>query len=601
MPEIKKRNIKKKTWRWLKITAGVFLLILVLAHAFLFFYISPIVERLAKEAVYNHSEHLYSLSFRKFSFSLFGQSITVKDMYLKPDTVLYRQIKNQGPGIADLYTVYVPELKIDNVELYEAIFEDFLEIDEIFVREPELLLVHDRQVKVKKKPKKKLEMRSLTSSKFSSLSVHKINMENASLKYLALDTFSITPIGIHNISLHVTNLRISDADTGNVQYADDAELVLKDYGLNMPGGMYALKINTVKVKPLTSSIELDSLTYTPRHGKYKHGEVKGYQDDRMNIRVKKVNITNIDLPAYLDHRSLHAGKVSVDGIALYDFRDKNLPPSPYKINKLPHVRLQDLSSSIIVDTIKVTNGFLLYEEHAEGADAPGSMKFSELNLTATNITNDSASLVKNAVCNINLNAMLMGTTKLNASFNFDLDDPNGKFFCSGTLGKLDVRELNAMLEPATRVRLDEGMVDRADFSISANDHFASGVLNLHYHDLKIKITDDEASGIKRRLGSLAINKLFVKSGNPDKGEPLRKGRIFYRRDRTKAIFNFCWKALFSGIASTLGIADEMEKQAAKVQEEEEKERRQLTRDRRKEIKQKLRQEKKSDRQKIRSS
>jgi hypothetical protein len=72
-------------------------------------------------------------------------------------------------------------------------------------------------------------------------------------------------------------------------------------------------------------------------------------------------------------------------------------------------------------------------------------------------------------------------------------------------------------------------------------------------------------GLGNILGSFFANTFIIKTNNP-KNFVLRKGDIFFERDKKRAIFNYWTKTFLSGVISSIGAANN-KKKIKKMQEE----------------------------------
>ena len=71
----------------------------------------------------------------------------------------------------------------------------------------------------------------------------------------------------------------------------------------------------------------------------------------------------------------------------------------------------------------------------------------------------------------------------------------------------------------------------------------------------MKIQFHSRQNIKRpaiitKLGTGLVNALVVRRNNP-MNDKFKHGSIDFQRDKTKSIFNFWWKSVFTGMANTI--------------------------------------------------
>ena len=105
-------------------------------------------------------------------------------------------------------------------------------------------------------------------------------------------------------------------------------------------------------------------------------------------------------------------------------------------------------------------------------------------------------------------------------------------------------------------------------TVKANEDYSYGEMKFYYEDLKIALLDRETEtpkGVGKVLGSFFANTFFVKSNNP-KNLRLRKGDVFFERDKKRAIFQYWTRSILSGMVSTIAPINH-KKKIKKMQEE----------------------------------
>ena len=95
----------------------------------------------------------------------------------------------------------------------------------------------------------------------------------------------------------------------------------------------------------------------------------------------------------------------------------------------------------------------------------------------------------------------------------------------------------------------------------ANNLYSYGEMKFYYEDLKIQLLKRETElpeGFGNALGSFFANTFIIRSNNP-RNLFLRKGDIFFERDKKRAIFNYWTKTFLSGVVSSIGATNNKKK------------------------------------------
>jgi hypothetical protein len=198
-------------------------------------------------------------------------------------------------------------------------------------------------------------------------------------------------------------------------------------------------------------------------------------------------------------------------------------------------------------------GHINVELLAENGEIPGQLFFENFQALAFNVTNDPALIQDGIDLGLNASDNIMGEALLKANFAFDMQDVNGSYVYTGSLGSMDMQNFNPILEPIALVKIRRGKIDTMNMRIEANKYYAIGSMDLYYDNLRIAILDRNKDDLPtdRSLVSFFANTFIVNANNPH-FFILRKGDIYAERDPRKAIFDHWARSSLSGIISSIG-------------------------------------------------
>jgi len=196
-----------------------------------------------------------------------------------------------------------------------------------------------------------------------------------------------------------------------------------------------------------------------------------------------------------------------------------------------------------------------YEELNKGASQAGIIDFKDFTGGILNITNDSSRLAVNHIMTAAINCYILSEGNLQADFEFDLTDPNGKHSYKAFLtDEMSLLSLNKMLEPSVNVHISSGIAKKLKMEVEGNADYITGEMDFLYNDLHFNLISKKTgttSAFGPALGSFFANTFIVRTNNPN---PLlvRGGDVYAERDTTKAFFNYITKTALSGIVSSIG-------------------------------------------------
>lgn len=312
--------------------------------------------------------------------------------------------------------------------------------------------------------------------------------------------------------------------------------------------MYDLVADRIYLDRTLKQLEVDSLSITPRFSKAAFAARSRVENDRFegvipSVRARDFEVGTGDSVYIAATEFALRFNLSVYRNKHYPFPDRNYMP-------LPMAALKDLPFALKIDTVKLGSSFVSYEEVGENADSSGTVFFEDLRAVIHSLSSDSAAPAPA----LHAEAKFMGKGKLEVHCEFSRTQKPSVL--RGSLEEFPLVLLNDVLKPQAGIAIERGTVSLLSFRFTFNDIQSQGTTDLSYRNLKViglkekKQTDQV---VKRELLTLALN-MFIKddAGRYETGERMT-GEIAFERDRRKAIFNYWWKSLFSGIKSSFNL------------------------------------------------
>jgi hypothetical protein len=244
---------------------------------------------------------------------------------------------------------------------------------------------------------------------------------------------------------------------------------------------------------------------------------------------------------------------------------------------MPQELMQKAGMDVSVDSLFIENASINYFEFPEVGMIPGQLSFNKLNaaLYPFNLVKEEQVYPAEKMFLL-ANAKLNGQADLNLQAHFFFDDPY-PINVNAQLGEFDLDHLNSILEPNAFVRVTQGKIIGADWSFVADEKEAIGRMEILYSDLKLELLDErtlEKGKGRKGILTFVLNTFAVRSNNPRRY--LRKpigSSIYEPRNKERFVFNYWWKATFSGLKGSLGLGQD--KVPKKKRKEAEKRKKQL--------------------------
>lgn len=508
-----------RTLKWILIIAVSSTLLLILAGSLLSYYASQQLEKRLK---------LIGGTFDALNINLISQQITIHQLkfHLPGDSV--HPVPTTGQ---------IKNITFKKVNFYQALVKKKLRIKEV--------TVSDANISVNQKT-------ALTDSASGKIDLESIFVDLFTVKNLTMTVVDDSLMRYSGtLNLAIDNIKSSDtSDVANFKAYSlkDIEAKVTKLIIHESTGLYQTKISTVDFNTSDQNLQIDSIFLIPKYSKYKFAKAAGKQIDRINTFIRRVEINGLHFDQFRDSAFV-ASDINIIAAEVSSFRDKRMPFKQKENKPLPMEALKGLNFSIEVDTIRLRDSKITYEEFPTDGFKSGKVIFENLQATLTNLSNRTYQN-KPAYATLRASASLMGKGQIQASFFLPIEDKT-PYHAEGKISKMSLHHLNPVLENLAFISIESGRLNEINFNFDYSDNDSNGELTINYQDLKINGLKKEKSVVINDVKTFLIN--TVVKNDKDKGIPTEKrtGTIAFERDKKRQIFNYWWKSLLSGIKASV--------------------------------------------------
>ncbi|MEM1135936.1 MAG: hypothetical protein AAGI07_08845, partial [Bacteroidota bacterium] len=462
--------------------------------------------------------------------------------------------------------IYTPELSFNGFDLGKLLFENDLYINNFQLEKPKFraALHTGGQITSSVASSRNFntaDLDTIFKSMFNHVEIANFQFDEAEL------VLGVHPQGDQSMYLTLDKIFAKVENLNNYlvvdgyprfMLADDIQVGVRDYGLNLPDSIYRFESEELGFSTGKKLVYIDDLDIKPRVSKKTIAELFGHEIDWIHLNAAKLELENFDFEQFIADEALQANQLNIDRLDAYVYRDKR-PPSAFGSRpSMPQQFLREMKTYIKLDTVNLYNSKLTYEERASDGTAPGQIYFDNLNAYAYNITNDPDLLAEGATALLFANALLMGEGRLEAAFTFPINNENNSFTYQGSLEPMDLRAINPMLENVAGLKVNSGGLRKLTFDVQADREYADGFMRFYYKNLNVALLKKDAKPKKqgkiKGLLTMFAN-VLVKSKNP-RFLFLKRGKIYAERDKSKSIFNYWAKTILSGLKHSVGFSYE---------------------------------------------
>ncbi len=529
--------------RWMiAVIAGLIIILLILQLLIAVFADDYLANRL-KSTV--HQSSPYTLKFEDLDLNLFAGSVELNEAHLSTDS---------AATIRNKLNIKVEGIEAEGISFWSYFFDDKLTIDEILINNPAITAAVPNNSEQGQRQNNQILtsldslLYSAIAPRFQALTIGRFEVEDATITALKSKNRD-TLASIENLHLTLQNIHIDSTAVESKNYfiTDDFSLKIKNGSYRL-SNLYQLKVDELKILSSRQTLKIDSLQLIPQYPKFKFGQVHGYEIDRIDLLIPTIKMEKIAFDKLVKTGRLEAEKLVINNANMVDFRNKALPFPPNQSPPLPHIALRNMDFTLKIDTIKVNDAFISYNEYHEGAPQAGTVTFEHLNGTITNVTNYPGLIEQGIIMKMDASAQVMGKALLETHFEFPMNTDIGFHRIEGSIDNLPLPALNPIFKYVAFAKINDGQINHLEFAMNLNQKESQGELIMNYENLEISLLDKETmeqTGILTDIKTVLANAVIVEGNTPDEG--MRLGKIAFERIQKKSFFNYWWKSLYSGM------------------------------------------------------
>ncbi|MDP2724150.1 MAG: hypothetical protein Q8O72_15440 [Bacteroidales bacterium] len=564
--------VKKRKSRKIFLISGIVLAVILVLTLSANLIVSRIVERKVRNILETTPVKGYDISFNTLRVNLFSMSVILKDICLKPDTILMNEYKSFSATKKTLIQTEIPVLKIRYLDALSYLSGNVVTIDEILYQRATITIYTGGGKREKRKItaeeiEKGINMNNLVIPGIGGVDIGEIKLNN-------LNLLVINPVKgdtlVHNTDIDFTLEKIylikNESDSNSFRLdMSDIRFELTNEHFVVASGKYNLSFSKLSFSAKTHEILINDFLFKPTLDAKRLASQFKYRTDVYQAEVRDIAVQLGDVKNMLITGNYYLPQIRLDGLNLFIVRNISLPFDEARRPLLPNQLLKTLKTDIDIDSLEITNGNLLYEETNNDNTLPMKVSLDKLHLLISEITSIRDSMANNRPMKIHLTADLQNQLPLDVRFEFPLLSKSDTFSFAGTLGGGKMSIFNPVVKSAVDVKFVNGKLNGIDFSVQANPAYAMGEMTMLYTGLQGEVLKKSSDNSNKLLSWIADQ--VVKSDNPFAREKPRVVPVYFDRVMYKGFGNFAFKSLLSGIlASTIPTFDHSNQKKINVRE-----------------------------------
>ena len=541
----------------------VLLVLILISSLIINLYFSPVLSTQLKKTVFRLSNGLYKVDFAESSLDILTGRIVIDHLTLKPDNAVFTQLKTAGKAPNNIYTLAVDRIVLKRIHPFKLYFKKELDVDEIVISQPSVLAQYKELHNHDLPDSGKKSFYKHIAGTLKSLRIGQVLLNNINLNSREEINNQVKVRHLKEIDLKITDLLIdstSENDKSRFNFCKDITAVFNNYGGQTDNKLYQYKAKTLTFSSAKSNIKLANAVFMPLKTANSLANRLILQR-RFQIQADSIVIDHFDYKKFFSYRDFIASAVTVYGKRVDVFYDRTLSKKPVdSAKKGLYGLLKSVRRNIAIKTIKLRGIDVFYTEVSAKTKLQGAIAFEQLNGSVNNIVTGDDTAQTNRKITASLTANLMGYGKLDLNVVFNPADPAHIIYYKGTLGAMNLVNLNPATKPLGLIQFTNGIVTNLSFNMEANAEKATGTVVFLYHDLNVLLLrQDEKNALKRMpFVSVLANAFVLIRNNPTFNSPPRIENVVYERPENTSYSGFLWRSVYSGIKGSIGLSAEIE-------------------------------------------
>ncbi len=559
-----KKLTSGKWFKKLGLPLLVLLFLTIISAVIINLYFSPVLSNQLKKSVFKLSNGLYQVDFTKSSIYIISGRIIIDHLILKPDTAVFNRLKKAGKAPNNVYTLSVGRIILKHIHPFKLYFKKDLDVDEIVISRPSVQVIYQKlhDQNLSENGKKTLYQR--ISGTLKSVHVGHILLDSINLRYQEEIDHRTKITYLKEIDLKGTDLLIDSAsqnDKSRFNFCKDITAVFNHYKGQTQNGLYQYQANSITFSSSKANIKMVDAVFMPLKTVSDIAGKQNLQRRKFKLETDSIRIDHFDYRAFIGYRKLLASDITIFGKQIDIFYDHTLPRKPMNAAKSGlFFMLKKVHRDIAVKSVHFKDVDVIYTEISAKTKLRGAITFEKLSGSVSNIVTGNDTLQANRKLSASLTANLMGYGKLDVDFQLDAADPASILYYKGSLGAMNLVNLNNATKPLGLIQFTNGIVTSLNFDMQANAGKATGRVVFLYHDLNVILLKQDEKNTLHRMSFMSVlaNAFVLIRDNPRFNDSARVANVVFERPENTSYLGLIWRSVYAGIKESIGLSAEVE-------------------------------------------
>lgn len=360
---------RKRTSRWAIGAAVLFFISLFALQFVLMNYTKSILQNALNLQLQLATGGKFSSSFDNIGVDYTSRSFIIHDLLL----VSGQQDKKEGVDAPNNYTIFIPQVRINGINLRKAYLDNFLDIQSLELLKPVFKLDFDFDAEDDSTPFLRAEFYKILPESIEELRIGQIQLKEASLTLSTTKNGRQSFLDARSMDSDLNNFHLSaqNADKpGKIFFTDTFYIAADSVEGSLSDQLYRLQLGSVKISSADSSAFISNLSLQPQSSPQAIASKTSF-NNLYQVNFPQVYLYGLSFNDLYHSRDLLAKEATIisPSLQLYNLK-------PLKAGQKENFRLENLYPAIdkLLNSIQITDVYL----------RNGQLRIDELNDTIVN-------------------------------------------------------------------------------------------------------------------------------------------------------------------------------------------------------------------------
>jgi hypothetical protein len=511
--------------------------ILVMFQLMLNYYYSKKIIKKMEIKVSESTRGKYLLSIGSLHISLVGRTISFENIAFIPT--------DRNDTLNNLYVVRISSAKLAGFSFFSYLKNKRTEYKKLTISNSEIcILLKSDKIKTDNNNRNK-------SDQNTELLIPEAIVQNLKFNIIRHNSDPSLILKSEKNNIRVQDFKLlPEGDSSKPRFSfENADLKLNGIELHTSDKMYTINAEELICSSGTSLLTINNIHVTPNFSKAEFFKIEPEYITMSKVSCAKIEMSGLDVKGLICNKFLHSAKLNGSDLVADVYRDDNYPVKK-KVKPSAQAAIRNIPFLVLIDSVFVEKAEINYEELGEGEAKTDKISLNKINARIAGITNDSTSYNANSKVKAKISGYFMNKGLLTTNYSFNLNTRKENFVCSGSLGAMEMANMNPMFRHSKNLIIKTGMIDSASFSFIAGPSSASGKMRLIYHNLSIESVPDKNSSGNGKLKTFLLNNFVIEEKNPEGGE-IRTADIITEHDPYRWFPYYSRQAIMSGLVNSI--------------------------------------------------